>query len=315
MDDVGAPGMRPNPDGVKDSGPDRRARRLNVEVVYATRGRAKILSSTMRVLDHQTLAPQTVTVSCSSPSDIDGLEHWPGIKVLMGDAGLPKQRNRALRGLSPVSEIVVFFDDDFLPHPMWIEEVERCFRENPDVSAVTGTVVADGIKGPGLSLEEAQVFLSSSRATPTGQIWGSYSPYGCNMAFRRSAIVGLEFDERLVLYGWLEDRDFGGGLARRGGRQIKIGAAVGVHLGIKAGRMPGRRLGYSQVVNPVYLRIKGTMTRSSLIKHLFKNVTSNIVGSIFPESYIDRRGRLIGNLIGARDLLLGRARPERAEAL
>jgi hypothetical protein len=73
------------------------------------------------------------------------------------------------------------------------------------------------------------------------------TPYGCNMAFRADLVRGERFDERLVLYGWQEDADFGARAARRGAA-LWTDALWGVHCGIKAGRVPGRRLGYSQIV-------------------------------------------------------------------
>ena len=142
-----------------------------------------------------------------------------------------------------------------------------------------------------------------------------YSPYGCNMAFRLSAIGSLRFDERLVLYGWLEDRDFGAALAKRGGRLVKCAAARGVHMGVKAGRVSGDRLGYSQIVNPIYMLRKGTMTIGQVADHLFRNITSNVARAVRPEPFIDRRGRLRGNLRGLADVLRGRIEPERASAI
>ncbi len=291
------------------------SRPLRVEVIFATRGRASILSGIVKALAGQTLAPDAVTVSCASPADAEDVIRHGGVKLLLGPAGLARQRNLALHHLAPDTDIVVFFDDDFMAHPNWLEEVERCFRHSPDIAAITGHVLADGIKGPGISLAEAVALLAAPDIRRGLGIRENYSPYGCNMAFRRSAIQGLSFDERLVLYGWLEDRDYGGALAQRGGRLVKLEAAMGVHLGTKAGRLSGRRLGYSQIVNPVYLRTKGTITRASLLQHWFKNIVSNVVLSLRPEPYVDRRGRLHGNILGFRDLLLGGARPERAEWL
>lgn len=99
---------------------------------------------------------------------------------------------------------------------------------------------------------------------------------------------------------------------KKGGRSIRLGAALGVHLGVKAGRLSGRRLGYSQVVHPVYLRRKGTVTTSSLIWHVVKTMTSNAALSLCPEPYADRFGRLRGTVRCAAKLVLGRASPERA---
>jgi hypothetical protein len=135
------------------------------------------------------------------------------------------------------------------------------------------------------------------------------------MAFRRSAIQNVFFDERLVLYGWLEDRDFGGAIRKRGGTSIRLGCAGGVHLGVKKGRVQGRKLGYSQVVNPIYLHKKGTMTLSSVVDHVGRNLSSNFVRSLAPEPYVDRLGRLSGNLIGIKEIVLGMAKPERAAQL
>jgi hypothetical protein len=135
------------------------------------------------------------------------------------------------------------------------------------------------------------------------------------MAFRLSAIGDLRFDERLVLYGWLEDRDFGAALAKRGGRLIKSASARGVHMGVKSGRVAGNRLGYSQIVNPIYMLGKGTMTFSQVTGQIFRNVSSNIVGVVKPEPFVDRRGRLRGNLQGFADVLRGRVEPERAAAI
>ena len=140
----------------------------------------------------------------------------------------------------------------------------------------------------------------------------AFSPYGCNMAFRRAAIGTLRFDERLVLYGWLEDRDFGAALAAKGGRLVKCLEARGVHMGVKGGRISGDRLGYSQIVNPLYMLRKGTMTLSQVFGQITRNVLSNVTRFPAPEPFIDRRGRLRGNLRGAADVLLGRLEPERA---
>ena len=132
------------------------------------------------------------------------------------------------------------------------------------------------------------------------------------MAFRLSAVQDLRFDERLVLYGWLEDRDFGAALRKKGGRLVKCREAMGVHLGVKSGRIAGDRLGFSQIINPLYMLRKGTMSYSQVIDHLFRNFFSNLFGSIWPNSHIDRRGRLRGNLCGVQEALRGRFEPERA---
>jgi hypothetical protein len=112
------------------------------------------------------------------------------------------------------------------------------------------------------------------------------------------------------LYGWQEDIDFTYQLGSRG-RLVKNKRMAGVHLGVKMARSPGKRLGYSQVANPVYLVQKKTMTSRMARKLISRNFMANFARSFFPEPYVDRRGRLVGNMIGFLDVLLGRSDPRR----
>lgn len=86
-------------------------------------------------------------------------------------------------------------------------------------------------------------------------------------------------------------------------------------MGTKRGRVPGEQLGYSQIVNPLYMLQKGTMTVGEVADHMFRNTMSNLVRSVYPETYVDRRGRLRGNLYGLRDAISGQLEPERAATL
>jgi GT2 family glycosyltransferase len=288
----------------------------NIAVVIATLRRPNVVSDTAGyLLKVQTLKPATLIVSCVAPEDAGEAARLPGVKIVTGAAGLAKQRNAALAALPPGIDVVIFFDDDFVADAGWLSAAAQAFRDEPQLVAFTGLVIADGIKGPGLSFAEAvHLVETTDRSVPWSRI-EQFSPYGCNMAFRVSAIRDLFFDERLVLYGWLEDRDFGATLAKRGGRLVKCASARGVHMGVKNGRVAGDRLGYSQVVNPIYMLRKGTMTLSQVVGQIFRNLASNIVGVIKPEPFIDRRGRLRGNLRGFLDVLCGRLEPERAAAI
>lgn len=294
----------PAPDGRAPTEP-------RVCVVFASRGRPALLAAAVRRLAEQTCRPAAILVSCPRPDDAGAAAGLPGVTAVWGGNGLAAQRNAALRCMPPDTDMIVFFDDDFVPRQDWIAQAAAVLAAHPDVAAVTGALLADGIKGPGLEMAEAEAMLARP-AIAQARLQDGYIPYGCNMAFRWSAVAGRAFDERLVLYGWLEDRDFGAALARQGHRIVKAGTAVGVHLGVKTGRVSGRRLGYSQVVNPVYLHRKGTMPLASVADHLFRNLTSNLVRALRPEPYIDRRGRLGGNLRGLADVLRGIIEPERA---
>ena len=129
------------------------------------------------------------------------------------------------------------------------------------------------------------------------------------LAFRTAGIGSLRFDERLPLYGWQEDLDFCGAL-RGSGRIVRTNLVWGVHLGTKRGKGSEVRLGYSQIVNPAYIVRKGNMSLAYALRLAARNFFANLVKSMRPESYIDRRGRLRGNLIGLFHLLTGRLTPE-----
>ena len=284
-----------------------------VAVVIATLGRPQVVTEVLRrIRDRQTVAPAAMIISCIASGDAGEAATWPGVTVLTGCPGLAAQRNTALNALPDDIDIVAFFDDDFVPEPDWLAIAARQFRDEPKIVGFTGEVIADGIKGPGLSFAEVDRMLAALGPPEPAPLISAFSPYGCNMAFRRSAIGSVRFDERLVLYGWLEDRDFGAALAANGGRLVKCMEARGVHMGVKSGRISGDRLGYSQVVNPLYMLRKGTMTSSQVAGQIFRNVASNVARWPVPEPFIDRRGRLRGNLRGARDVLFGRVEPERA---
>ncbi|MCJ2012616.1 glycosyltransferase family 2 protein [Methylobacterium sp. J-076] len=284
-------------------------------VGIATLGRPDQLASMIGNLARQTVTPHTIMICCTKPEDVGAVAAHPHVTVLYDQPGSSRQRNAILAALPPGTDWVVFFDDDFYPDPRWIERVDGAFRQDASVVGVTGHVVADGILGPGLGQDEALSQVAAHDPAASDYVLDAFSPYGCNMAFRCKAIEGMRFDERLVLYGWLEDRDFGARLRKRGGRLIKLGAAYGAHLGVKRGRVSGRKFGYSQVMNPVYMHRKSTMTTAQVIRQIGRNMSANLVKSFWPELYIDRRGRLVGNLIAVGDLLRLRLTPERAATL
>ncbi|WP_322015090.1 glycosyltransferase family 2 protein [Paraburkholderia sp. J12] len=299
----------------KDSPPSS-GKKLKTCLIFATRGRAELLNRVVAFVGTQTVEPELIIVSCVSDEDVRDLPELAGMLVIKGPPGLTRQRNNALNHVPDDCDVVIFLDDDFLMHSRWISEVHRVLEHDPAVACVTGTLLADGIHGPGYSFEEGKTILAEKGEVPGDLIAApTLCPYGCNMAFRARSIAGLRFDERLVLYGWQEDRDFGAKVWKRGGRVVRINTALGVHLGTKGGRVSGRRLGYSQVVNPFYLVRNKTMPLRIALDHVFRNVVSNAVRSLAPEPWIDRRGRLSGNLIGFWDFARGRLTPERAEKL
>jgi glycosyltransferase involved in cell wall biosynthesis len=301
------------PDAPIRTGKPSNRRVQRVAVVVATRGRPQVVEATVRyLLEKQTLKPVQTIVSCVDKSDAGNLADVEGVTVIAGPAGSSTQRNLGLSVLANDIDVVAFFDDDFVADKDWLSVAAATFLDEPDIVGFTGHVLVDDVKGTGIGFEEAVRIVEQDCSYKVRPWIEPFSPYGCNMAFRASAVGNTRFDERLVLYGWLEDRDFAATVSSRGGRCIKCAEARGVHMGVKGGRVAGEQFGYSQIVNPIYMLQKGTMTRTEAVNQILRNVSSNILKAARPEPYIDRLGRLRGNRLGMFDIFRGRIEPERA---
>lgn len=287
---------------------------LRIAVGIATAGRAKVLADTLDHISRQTRQPDEILVCPADPGDVDCdriAEAGMRIQIVAGERGLPSQRNALMSSSS--ADIMVFLDDDFLMASDFLAEVAALMETRREVVVATGHVLADGILTRGLEYDEAVAIIDASGPNMGGQVRETYNAYGCNMVIRLEPVraVGLRFDERLPLYAWQEDLDFSRQLAPYG-LIVHAPRLRGVHLGTKrAGRSPGRRLGYSQIVNPVYLAKKGTMEWRRCGRQILRNVLANTVHSLRPEPWVDRRGRLLGNLIGVLDVARGISEPER----
>lgn len=283
---------------------------LTIAVVVASRGRPQELGDLYGCLQAQTRPPAQLVLSVTDRSDLpDDAERWEA-DLVFGPAGSCKQRNRALDNIRPDIDVIAFFDDDYVPREDALELCIDLFRDHSEVVGANGHLVADGINGPGISFEEARRLLAESATASNGpaKLRSADGLYGCNMAFRATAVGGIRFDECLPLNGWQEDIDFSA-LVGRKGVLVQGGAFVGVHRGVKGARVSGRRFGYSQIVNPAYLARKGTMKPAYALKIGVKNVVANAIRSFAPEPWADRRGRLIGNVLGLSALIRGRGDP------
>ena len=201
-----------------------------VGVVVATKARPQALGELLRLLEYQSRLPSLVVISATGAEDVQlPLPTALNIECVYGSPGLTAQRNRGLAQIKGRAEVAVFFDDDFAPAENWLEQCARLFCVEPRIAGASGIVLRDGVR--------ASPFPGRKRGCcwrVAGQSPPSVAPipdlYGCNMAFRISAIDEMQFDERLVLYGWLEDKDFSRSAARQGGL-VRCSLLVGVAPG------------------------------------------------------------------------------------
>lgn len=293
--------------------------RLKIAVAVPTFGRAAVLAETLDQICQQVRVPDRLLICCTTP------EHAPHAsaercraEVLYSDSGSSRQRN-ALLDAARDCDLIVFFDDDFFPRSDYLKAIEQVFLAAPRVVIATGAVIADGIRGPGIPPAQGREILSRDTYNdPAPKFSPIFGAYGCNMTVRMEVVRrnAIRFDERLPLYGWQEDVDLACRLGAFGD-VVGTESARGVHLGVKAGRGPGVRLGYSQVANPLYIHRKlrslgtDTYSLSHALKLVSRNVLANMAHAFRPEPFVDRRGRLKGNLLAFRDLLNRRLAPER----
>ncbi len=275
---------------------------LRIAVGVATAGRRDLLSAVLFEIAAQVRPPDLVVICPATPDDFDDAikDLLPyAIRAVSSAPGLTTQRN-AILDITSQYDVIVFFDDDFLPSRSYLEYLEQCFSDE-DVVAASGLVLVDGITGPGIEFEAARAILEKHafEAAQRNNLKDQYNAYGCNMALRLAPVRKneLQFDENLPFYGWLEDVDFCRRLARFG-RIVRDSNLSGVHLGVKGGRTSGVRFGYSQIANPVYLWRKGTLHLDRALGQIARNVAANLRKSLKPEPWADRRGSCSRKLPG-----------------
>lgn len=286
---------------------------LKIVIGIATTGRADIVRDTLAQLATLSDRPDGALLCIADPNDFEpngaGTLPFP-FDVITAEKGLCNQRNALLDAVDD-NTILLFLDDDFLIADGFISATRAVFAANQDVVMATGHVFADGILGPGLSHVEGLKLLSKLTEV-TSSVEETYNGYGCNMAVRSATVRAqhLRFDPKLPRYGWLEDVDFSRRLARHG-RIVKANTMQGVHLGTKTGRSRGVPLGYSQIANPIYMIRKGSLSYRRGSYLMLRNIAANAIKIARPEPWVDRPGRLKGNLLAIRDLLTGKIAPTR----
>jgi GT2 family glycosyltransferase len=277
-------------------------------VIIPTRGRADSCQATVASVFRQNVLPDQVIVSAVEPSDWRG-EADPRVRLLLGAAGLTRQRNRGIAALDPRCQVVTMLDDDVELPEDYFQNIQRLFTQHPDVALCFGAVR----EFPRMSRENARQVLTQWPARD--EFRQGACGLGCSMNIRRTVVDKISFDERLPLYGWLEDADFAA-RARPYGKQGTYEAARTLHLVEPKMRLSGVRFGYAQAMNPYYLWRKGSLPlKEVVVQHWIKAIGSNLLGLVRRDPAVDRWGRLRGNARAFSLILRGRAEPELLEKL
>lgn len=289
---------------------------MYISVIIVSKGRPDVLEGTLASMALQTRLPDELLVVVTGPEDVNqAILTRPGCRVLYSAPGISRQRNTGLAGLSPESDVVVFLDDDVELAGDYLRRIEGFLVCHPDVVGLSALPVLDRAEDGLLPREKARVILQQD--TPIPPIRPVAGLYGCNMVVRTPAAKTTGFDERLALYAYLEDKDFGVRLARHG-RTVWYSGGKLIHLSTPTGRVSEARLGFAQVMNPAYLYLKKrTIPLPELLRLLTFSVGANLLSLLGLDRLVrathraaDRRRRLVGNLAALRLLIRGQISPE-----
>lgn len=291
----------------------------DVAVVIASTGRPQLLDALLQDLERQHQLPSEVCLAVAQQTDLPHRRELPfEVRELLTEPGLTRQRNAGIEALERSPDVVAFLDDDLVISTTYIHEVARFFSTHLDVAGASGRLLADGAsaKTPIGRAAASQALYHHVLEGPAPRYQRSTVVplnrlYGCNMFVRRELLTHVRFDERLPLYGWLEDLDFSRRLLPHG-KLARIDEAVAIHIGARSGgRTQHLRFGYAQIVNPLYLRSRGTVRNFELARLVVAPVLKNVLSFANP----DRRTRARGNFFALLDIARKVSDPERMVAL
>ena len=147
---------------------------------------------------------------------------------------VPLVRNRGLEEAR--GWIVAFLDDDAIAAPTWVEELQKVWVRDPDVSAVGGpiTVQWPGAKPTWMPVSLEGYFGRCDYGPTPKELKFPQYPFGSNMAFRRDRLMELGgFDSRLGVKGRrmlaAEETDLFLRLERHGGKVLYAPEATVIH--------------------------------------------------------------------------------------
>lgn len=170
-------------------------------------------------------------------------EVGPALRALLRAAGdrvrylrqpepnLPRARNAGWRAAR--AAIVVYLDDDVIPHPGLLDAHHGAYRA-ADVGGVAGRVITRGFPLPDRPAWKSRLpwvgwLFFNFAQTARGDVW---TARGCHMSFRRAALEALGgFDEGYLPWpASREETDLCFRLRRRGLRIVFEPGAVVEHL-------------------------------------------------------------------------------------
>ncbi|MBL7071371.1 MAG: glycosyltransferase family 2 protein [Candidatus Omnitrophica bacterium] len=181
---------------------------MTISVIIPTYQRPKMLERCLEALKKQMREADEILVIAR---DTDNATHsflenikvdYPNMQVLK--VKKPGQVAALNAGLSNANgDIVSFTDDDVMPHPDWLKIIEKHFNADPQIGGLGGRdwCYVDGRLLGGVDFMVGRLFwfglLISNHHLGSGKERVVDHLKGANMSFRKEALIGIRFDDRL----------------------------------------------------------------------------------------------------------------------
>lgn len=188
----------------------RRSPKISATVVINTDNRAATIEKTLEGLRRQTYPKFEVVVVTGPSEDATNAllrRYAPHLKI----ARCPEQKIGVSRNLGlqmATGDIVAFIDDDAVPEPFWLEKL-ICAFQDPSVAAAGGHVfdVPLGRVEWRICTCTRSGEASTDSPPPADLYLGKGAdPFlylaGCNMSFRRSALIAIGGFNEWFAYGY-----------------------------------------------------------------------------------------------------------------
>ena len=181
---------------------------MNISVVLATYRRVERLGFCLKALQNQKRSADEnlIIIRNNDLETQDFVESiklkWTNIKSIT--VAVPGQVAALNIGLKEAKgDIIVFTDDDAVPHSDWLEKIEQCFKSDLQIGGVGGRewLCRNGLNIKG-SVCKVGVITWYGRIVGNHHL-GAGEPRevdhlkGSNMSFRRKAIKNIYFDKHL----------------------------------------------------------------------------------------------------------------------
>lgn len=277
----------------------------SLDVVICTRNRHSELTACLRSLAQQTARPDAVLIIDSSDDPLPLPVLALPMRRLLSPAGLPVQRNLALRHTA--ADLVTFLDDDVELDAGYLTAVKNWFISTPGCVGASGNITNDPCRPAASRLFRWLFDLANDdgRLRRSGDVAYLRHPRliarvdvisGANMTFRRQALDGIRFREQLGRYAYMEDADVALRVSKLGSLWMLPHARL-VHHKSQTSRMPRREYVSEVLRNSTMLFVAHRADHQLSFPRFCRRMT----GRVIAYAALAARARSVPVLLGIAD--------------